>query len=108
VDVAWLFDFTGNLDCYWEHFGQREWFEGLASFGRLILHDRRGTGLSSRDRSLPNLETRVAESALAGPSQVLVSQTVRELVAGSGFTFEPAGEHELKGVPGPWRVYAVA
>src|SRR3954451_900957 len=47
-------------------------------------------------------------SALAQPSQVLVSQTVKDLVAGSGFTFKPAGEHELKGVPGPWRVYAVA
>jgi class 3 adenylate cyclase len=47
-------------------------------------------------------------SSLAGPSQVLVSQTVRDLVAGSGFTFHAAGEHELKGVPDRWRVYAVA
>ncbi len=37
--------------------------------------------------------------ALAGPSQVLVSQTVKDLVAGSGLIFEDAGEHELKGVP---------
>ena len=44
--------------------------------------------------------------ALAQPSQVLVSQTVRDLVAGSGLTFEPAGEHELKGVPDTWRLYA--
>jgi class 3 adenylate cyclase len=43
--------------------------------------------------------------ALAGPSEVLVSQTVRDLTAGSGLTFEDAGEHELKGVPGTWRVY---
>jgi class 3 adenylate cyclase len=64
VDVAWLFDFTGNLDCYWESFGQREWFEGLASFGRLILHDRRGTGLSSRDVPVPNLETRASDLRL--------------------------------------------
>ena len=42
-------------------------------------------------------------AALAEPSQVLVSQTVKDLVAGSGFTFEPAGEHELKGVPDHWR-----
>jgi class 3 adenylate cyclase len=46
-------------------------------------------------------------SALAQPSQVLVSQTVKDLVAGSGFNFEPAGEHELKGVPDRWRVYSV-
>lgn len=45
--------------------------------------------------------------AAAGPSQVLVSQTVRDLVAGSGLTFEDAGEHELKGVPGRWRLYRV-
>jgi class 3 adenylate cyclase len=47
-------------------------------------------------------------SALARPSQVLVSQTVKDLVAGSGFTFEQIGEHELKGVPDRWRIYAVA
>jgi class 3 adenylate cyclase len=45
-------------------------------------------------------------AALAEPSQVLVSQTVKDLVAGRGFTFEPAGEHELKGVPDRWRLYA--
>jgi class 3 adenylate cyclase len=44
-------------------------------------------------------------AALAGPSEVLVSQTVRDLVAGSGLSFEDAGEHELKGVPETWRVY---
>ena len=43
----------------------------------------------------------------AGPSQVLVSQTVKDLVAGSGLLFEDAGEHELKGVPGPWHLYSV-
>ncbi len=47
-------------------------------------------------------------SAAAGSSQVLVSQTVRDLVAGSGFRYEDAGEHALKGVPGTWRLWAVA
>jgi class 3 adenylate cyclase len=46
-------------------------------------------------------------SALAQPSEVLVSQTVRDLVAGSGLDLRDRGEHELKGVPGSWRVYAV-
>jgi len=46
-------------------------------------------------------------SALAGGSQVLISETVKGLVAGSGFTFEDAGEHELKGVPDRWRLYQV-
>jgi class 3 adenylate cyclase len=43
----------------------------------------------------------------AGPSEVLVSQTVKDLVAGSGLVFEDAGEHELKGVPDRWRLYRV-
>jgi class 3 adenylate cyclase len=38
---------------------------------------------------------------------VLVSQTVRDLVAGSGIAFEDRGARELKGVPGEWRLYAV-
>ncbi len=46
--------------------------------------------------------------ALAGPSEVLVSQTVKDLTAGSGLAFEDRGEHELKGVPDRWRLYAVA
>jgi class 3 adenylate cyclase len=45
-------------------------------------------------------------SGLAGPSQVLVSQTVKELVAGSGFTFTDAGEHQLKGIPQSYHLYA--
>ena len=45
--------------------------------------------------------------ALTGPSDVLVSQTVKDLVAGSGLSFEDAGEHELKGVPDRWRLYRV-
>ena len=45
-------------------------------------------------------------AALAGPSEVLVSSTVKDLVAGSGLAFEDRGEHELKGVTGSWRVFA--
>lgn len=47
-------------------------------------------------------------TSLARPSEVLVSQTVRDLVAGAGLEFTDRGEHELRGVPGTWRVYAVA
>ena len=51
-----------------------------------------------------NIGARVA--AKAAPSEVLVSQTVRDLVAGSGLGFADRGTHELKGIPGEWRVYA--
>jgi class 3 adenylate cyclase len=46
-------------------------------------------------------------SALAGPGEVLVSSTVKDLVVGSSIEFNERGEHELKGVPGTWRLYAV-
>jgi class 3 adenylate cyclase len=46
-------------------------------------------------------------SALAGPSEVVVSSTVKDLVAGSGLVFEDAGEHDLKGVPDRWHLYRV-
>ena len=51
-----------------------------------------------------HIAARVA--AAAGADEVLVSGTVKDLVAGSGTTFEDRGEHELKGVPGTWRLYA--
>ncbi len=47
-------------------------------------------------------------AAMAGPSEVLVSRTVKDLTAGSGFSFEETGEHALKGVPDRWHVYRVA
>jgi len=46
-------------------------------------------------------------AALAGPSEVLVSSTVRDIVTGSRRTFVGRGERELKGVPGQWRLYAL-
>ena len=47
-------------------------------------------------------------TALAGPDEVLVSQTVRDAVIGSGIAFEDRGAHELKGVPGQWQLYVAA
>ena len=46
-------------------------------------------------------------SSLAAPGEVLVSSTVKDLVAGSGLAFEDRGEHQLKGVPETWRLFAV-
>jgi class 3 adenylate cyclase len=43
--------------------------------------------------------------SMAAPSEVLVSQTVKDLVAGSGLDLRDRGLHELKGVPGEWRLY---
>jgi class 3 adenylate cyclase len=52
-----------------------------------------------------NIGARVG--ALAGPSELLVSRTVKDLVVGSGLSFAGAGVHALKGVPGDWELYRV-
>jgi len=46
-------------------------------------------------------------SSLAQPGEVLVSRTVVDLVVGSGIQFSDRGEHDLRGVPGTWRLFAV-
>jgi hypothetical protein len=46
-------------------------------------------------------------ASLAGPGEVLVSSTVKDLVAGSGLRFRKRGVHELKGIPGAWQLYSV-
>jgi class 3 adenylate cyclase len=68
--------------------------------GECELHEGKVAGLAVV------IGARVA--ALARASEVLVSQTVKDLVAGAGVEFEERGERELKGVPGSWRLYAVA
>lgn len=47
-------------------------------------------------------------ASIAGPGEVLVSSTVKDLVAGSGLVFDDRGVHQLKGVPDPWHLYAMA
>lgn len=65
--------------------------------GGCELHDGKVAGLPV------SIGARVA--AAAGAGEVLVSQTVKDLVAGTGLFLEDRGERELKGVPGSWRVY---
>jgi class 3 adenylate cyclase/pimeloyl-ACP methyl ester carboxylesterase len=64
VDVVWQLDWPGNMDMDWEDPVSSLFYQETASFSRLILHDRRGTGLSSRNVPVPNLETRVADLEL--------------------------------------------
>jgi class 3 adenylate cyclase/pimeloyl-ACP methyl ester carboxylesterase len=64
--------------------------------------ERRGTELAG---IAVHLACRVCETAQ--PGEVLVSRTVVDLVAGSGTTFDDHGEHELKGIPAAWRLFAV-
>jgi class 3 adenylate cyclase len=97
-------------------------FDGPARAIRCAQHIRdevRRAGLEIRSGLHAGEVTRRADSiagitvhigarvaALAGPSEVLVTRTMRDLVAGSGIAFEDRGEHELKGVPDRWALYA--
>jgi class 3 adenylate cyclase len=66
--------------------------------GECELQDGKVTGIAV------NIGARVA--AAAGPGEVLVSGTVKDLVAGSGFEFQERGLRDLRGVPGEWQLYA--
>jgi class 3 adenylate cyclase len=66
--------------------------------GECELHEDKVAGLAV------NIGARVA--ANAGANEILVSQTVRDLVAGSGIAFADRGSHELKGIPGAWQLFA--
>jgi class 3 adenylate cyclase len=79
---------------------------------RLGIEVRAGlhTGeVEMRGDDLSGIAVHIAQrvSALASPSEVLVSRTVVDLVAGSGMEFHDRGEHQLKGVGGLWRLFAV-
>lgn len=68
--------------------------------GEAEVHDGKVTGIAV------SIGARIA--SLAGPGEVLVSSTVKDLVAGSDLRFAERGAHELKGVPGTWTIHALA
>jgi class 3 adenylate cyclase/pimeloyl-ACP methyl ester carboxylesterase len=68
--------------------------------GECEVHEGKLSGIAV------NIGARIAATASAG--EVLVSGTVRDLVAGSGLTFEDRGQRQLKGLPGTWRLYAAS
>jgi class 3 adenylate cyclase len=100
IDLAWQFDFLGDVDLHWQDPQFGPWFRALAGFTRLILHDRRGTGLSSRNVPPPNLETRVSDLRL-------VLDTIgsdRPVLAGSS---EGGASHVLFAATEPERVRSI-
>jgi class 3 adenylate cyclase len=74
------------------------WLRAGVHIGECELYEEKLAGIAL------SVGARIAAAADAG--EVLVSGTVRDLVAGSGLLFEDRGQRELKGVPGTWHLYA--
>ena len=84
--------------------------EAMGSLGIEVRAGLHTGELEVMDGDLGGLAVHIAARVLdrASPSEVLVSGTVKDLVVGSGIEFEDRGEHELRGVPGEWRLFAVS
>ena len=83
--------------------------EAMGSLGLQVRAGLHTGELEVMDGDLGGLAVHIASRVMgqAGPNEVLVSGTVKDLVVGSGIEFEDRGERELRGVPGEWRLYAV-
>ncbi len=108
-DLVLVPGFVSHLEIAWLEPGYARFLERLARFSRLIMFDKRGTGLSDRVAAseLPTLEERMGVASAAGAGQILVTSTIRDLVGGSGLTFREIGSRSLKGVPGSWLLLEV-
>jgi class 3 adenylate cyclase len=84
--------------------------EAMGSLGLQVRAGLHTGELEVMDGDLGGLAVHIASRVMsaAAPNEVLVSGTVKDLVVGSGIEFEERGEHELRGVPGEWRLYAVS
>jgi class 3 adenylate cyclase len=87
----------------------REIREAVRAQGIEVRSGLHAGEVSTRTGGIAGIAVHIAArvSALAEPGEVLVTRTIRDLVAGSGIEFEERGEHELKGVPDRWALYAV-
>ena len=83
--------------------------ESVASIGLQVRAGLHTGELEVMDGDLGGLAVHIAARVMdtAEPSEVLVSSTVKDLVVGSGIEFEDRGSHQLRGVPGEWRLFAV-
>ena len=61
ITLLWAEDTFAMVDSWWESPQERAWHEGLAGFARIVVHDRRGIGMSSRNVAPGNLEIQVAD-----------------------------------------------
>ena len=82
---------------------------GVAALGLEIRAGLHTATVELRDHDVAGMAVNVAARVLgrAGPSQVVVTRTVKDVLAGSGRTFAALGTHELKGVPDAWELYVL-
>jgi pimeloyl-ACP methyl ester carboxylesterase len=108
-DLLLLDQWFSHMEAQWDVQPLAEFRERLAAFGRLIMFDKRGSGLSDLipTSALPTIEEWMDDVPAVLDTVGVVSGTVKDLVVGSGLMFEDRGTHELKGVPGEWRLFAV-
>jgi class 3 adenylate cyclase len=83
---------------------------GTADIGLTLRAGIHSGEVEARGADIAGLAVTIAKRVcdLAGPGQVLVSETVRSNMVGSGINFIAEGEYELKGVPGTWKLYRMA
>jgi len=84
--------------------------DGVAQIGVSIRCGVHVGEVEQRDEDIAGIAVHTAARicSAAQPNEILVSRTVTDLVAGSGIDFEDRGEHQLKGVPGSWQLFAVS
>jgi hypothetical protein len=101
-DLVFL-PFVSGLWWLWTYPHFAPFANRLAQSSRLVLVNTRGGKVAGI-----GVSTGARVAAVAAPGEVLVSPTVKAPVPGSGIEFEDRGTHELKGVPGEWRLFAVS
>jgi len=105
-DIVFVPDHPNNIEIMWEEPALARFPERLATMGRVICFD---TGECERMGDnvggiAVHIGARIA--AEAEPDEVLASSTVKDLVVGSGLSFQDRGNRALRGVEGEWRLFA--
>jgi pimeloyl-ACP methyl ester carboxylesterase len=116
IDLVIVPGWVSNIEICWEEPAFARFLNRLASFSRVILFDKRGTGLSDRVSDMPDLETRMDDvravldavrsdrAALFGYSE---GGVMCALFAATWLSFKDRGVQPLKGIPGEWKPFEV-
>lgn len=104
LDLLFVSAFVNHVEHIWEEPGLARFLTRLTGFARLIVMDRRGSGLSDDGPLAAILAARHPERVSA---LILYACMLRATRDGAGLDFDPRGEHELRGVPGRRPVFAL-